>query len=328
MDNQNTTDLTKLRNVLYARKSTEDENRQVRSIGDQIADCKKLADELGLRVVATVKETKSAKKPGKRDLFTKLLKDIENKKYDAILCWHPDRLCRNMLEGGHIINMLDEGTLKDIRFWSHQFSNDANGKMLLGMLFVFSKQYSDDLSAKVNRSVRSGFVEGKTVGIPKFGYIRNEQSGLYEPNEHFELVKKSWQKRANGESLEAVTQYLIENGFKRMTKPKKRTPTRAILPSVNSVSGMFKDSFYYGMLVQKSQVIGLRIVPGLVFEPMIDEDTYNLVQALARGRTKDTALKKRAAFYPLRRFVYCAVCNDTNYMYVGKNKRVMTVHIN
>jgi len=84
-----------------------------------------------------------------------MLADIEAKKYDAILCWHPDRLCRNML---------DESVLRDIRFHSHQFSNDANGKMLLGMLFVFSKQYSDDLSAKVGRGMKGNFSEGKSSG--------------------------------------------------------------------------------------------------------------------------------------------------------------------
>jgi len=100
------TDLTKLRYVLYARKSTEDENRQVRSsIDDQIKDCEKLARELGLRVVDVIREKKSAKKPSQRPLFTQMLADI-GKKYDAILAWHPDRLCRNMLEGGQIINNL------------------------------------------------------------------------------------------------------------------------------------------------------------------------------------------------------------------------------
>jgi site-specific DNA recombinase len=96
---------------LYARKSTEDENRQVRSIEDQIRDCIALAEREGLRVVATIKEKKSAKKPGQRPQFTQMLADI-GKKYDAILAWHPDRLCRNMLEGGQIINMLDESVLK------------------------------------------------------------------------------------------------------------------------------------------------------------------------------------------------------------------------
>lgn len=77
-------ELTKLRYVLYARKSTEDENRQVRSIEDQIRDCKALAEREGLRIVATIKEKKSAKKPGQRPLFTQMLADI-GKKYDAIL---------------------------------------------------------------------------------------------------------------------------------------------------------------------------------------------------------------------------------------------------
>jgi hypothetical protein len=45
--------------------------------------------------------------------------------------------------------MVDEGVIKDLRFVTHYFTNDANGKMLLGMAFVLSKHYSDDLSQKV-----------------------------------------------------------------------------------------------------------------------------------------------------------------------------------
>lgn len=224
MDTQNYADYTKLRYVLYARKSTEDDNRQIRSIPDQIKDCEKLAGDLGLHVVGIVKETKSAKKPNQRPLFMQVLKDIEAKKYDAILCWHPDRLCRNMLEGGQIINMLDEGVLKDIRFHSHQFSNDANGKMLLGMLFVFSKQYSDDLSAKVTRGNRNNFSEGKSAGTPKWGYDRDESTGLYETNKYIDQIKEAWKRRALGESLEAVTDYLTKEGVHRMTKKTKLRP--------------------------------------------------------------------------------------------------------
>lgn len=57
----------KLRYVIYARKSTESVEKQVRSIGDQVADCQKLAAELGLNVVgAPITETKSAKTPGSK----------------------------------------------------------------------------------------------------------------------------------------------------------------------------------------------------------------------------------------------------------------------
>ncbi len=43
-------DFTKLKYVLYARKSTDDPQRQVRSIGDQIFECKQLAASLGITV--------------------------------------------------------------------------------------------------------------------------------------------------------------------------------------------------------------------------------------------------------------------------------------
>ena len=306
-------DRKKLRYVLYARKSTEDENRQVRSIDDQIKDCLKIASDLGLYIVGEpIKERKSAKKPNQRPLFSKMIKDIEENKYDAILCWHPDRLCRNMLEGGQIINMLDEGLLKDICFHSHQFSNDANGKMLLGMLFVFSKQYSDDLSAKVSRGIRGNLDEGKSAGTPKFGYNRDE-SGLYRPNELFDLVKTAWVKRSDGDSVESIAKFLIDNGYKRVTKDS----SRSIIPKISTVAKMFHDSFYYGLLVQADQTVDLRDIYD--FEPVTDEVTFNNIQAISWARTKDKFTTKRATFYPLHGFVYCDVCKSSRYMLVGKN---------
>src|SRR5665213_1284406 len=182
-----TIDLTTLRYVLYARKSRQDEE-QARSIPDQISDCEELAQRLGLNVVEVIREKQSAKTPRKRPLFNDMLKRIGTE-FDAILTWHPDRLARNMVEAGRLIHMLDTGRLKDIRFHSHQFSNDANGKMLLGMLFVFSKQYSDDLSDKVNRGVQGNLSEGKSAGTPKLGYTRDEVTGLYKPNEFFDDIR-------------------------------------------------------------------------------------------------------------------------------------------
>lgn len=80
-----------------------------------------------------------------------LLKEVKDSKIDGIIAWlAPDRLARNMVEAGKIIDMLDKGQMKDLRFHSHQFDNSSNGKMMLGMLFVFAKHYSDDLSDRSN----------------------------------------------------------------------------------------------------------------------------------------------------------------------------------
>lgn len=136
-------DFSKFKYVLYARKSTDDPQRQVRSIGDQIFECKQLAARLGLNVIKVLEETKSAKKPNRRPMFRQMLHDLKKGVYDSILTWNPDRLARNMKEGGEIIDMIDEEEIKDLKFVTHHFTKDANGKMLLGMSFVLSKQYSD-----------------------------------------------------------------------------------------------------------------------------------------------------------------------------------------
>ena len=51
-------DLRTLKYVMYLRKSTEDEGRQIRSIKDQERDCRELAQRLGLNVVEVVSEEK------------------------------------------------------------------------------------------------------------------------------------------------------------------------------------------------------------------------------------------------------------------------------
>ena len=96
-----------LRYVLYVRKSSEDAEAQAKSLPDQIADCKEYANNHGLLLVGEpIQESKSAKKSGNRPLFSQILKDIEKGKYDAILAWHPDRLSRNSLEAGMVVDMV------------------------------------------------------------------------------------------------------------------------------------------------------------------------------------------------------------------------------
>ncbi len=316
-DDEEEIDLSKLRYVLYARRSTEDKNKQVRSLKDQIKECRKFAKDNKLHIVGEpLKEKKSAKRAGQRKVFDQMLEDIKAGKYDAILSWAPDRLSRNMLEGGLLINMLDEGELKDVRFVSHHFTNDASGKLTLGILFSISKHFSDALSRRVKVGNKGNFGEGKSNGSPKWGYDRDETTGLYQPNKFFELVQEAWYKRADGDTYEGVTKFLLDKGYHRLTKDKK--DKRTIKPTKNAIAKMFKDPFYYGILVQANQTIDLTTIYD--FEPMIDKELYEQVQQLGYGRTKDKKDKKRATFYPLHGFVYCAVCDYSKYMVVGKNR--------
>ncbi|HEX8974353.1 MAG TPA: recombinase family protein, partial [Patescibacteria group bacterium] len=107
---------SKYKYVIYARKSSEESDRQLRSLDDQIKECRQLAMRSGLKVVDVIRESMSAKKPRKRAKFNALLKRIEAKNIDGIIAWAPDRLARNMLEAGMVIDMIDEGKIKDLKF--------------------------------------------------------------------------------------------------------------------------------------------------------------------------------------------------------------------
>jgi DNA invertase Pin-like site-specific DNA recombinase len=311
-------DVTKLRYVLYARKSTTDEGSQVRSLADQIKDCKKHADRNDLTIVEMIEESCSAKKADQRKSFNAMLKDIKANKFDAILAWSPDRLSRNMLEGGLIINMLDEEEIKDLQFPTHHFTNDPSGKLTLGIMFSISKHFSDDLSRKVQRGITGNFGDGKSSGSPKWGYNRDEHDGLYRPNDSFKVVQEAWNLRASGATNKMVVEFLLEKGYHRMTKvTKKNKYPKKILPTEHTVGRMFEDPFYYGKFVQTNQSVDLTTIYDFV--TMIDEDLYNRVQALAYTRKRDTNPIKMLEFKPLARMVFCAVCKSNKWMSVGKN---------
>ena len=147
-------DTSQYRYVIYARKSTESEERQIRSLGDQVVECQKLASDRNFGIVKVIKEAESAKEPDIRPKFREMLEEIKKGKYDGIIAWHPDRLARNMKDAGEIIDLLDKKVIKDLQFVSFTFENSTSGKMLLGIAFVLSKQYSDQLSDNVKRGIR------------------------------------------------------------------------------------------------------------------------------------------------------------------------------
>ncbi len=296
-------DITKFKYVLYARKSTDDAQRQVRSIDDQIAECRQLAERLGIRIADVVIEKKSAKKPGLRPLFRQMMKDIQKGKYDGIIAWHPDRLARNMKEGGEVIDMIDENYIKDMKFVMHHFSKDANGKMLLGMAFVLSKQYSDNLSQNVLRGVRRNFAEGKSAAH-KHGYERDED-GIYRPHPiRFLLMRKAWEMRLAGQSLDTINEFLNEQKYSRPMRE------RQVSMKPQRLSDVFKDPFYYGILIQANQQVDLRTVY-MYFQPMITEQEYTAVQRTADTRSIPFKQKaKRAPYLPLRMLLTCAYCGS------------------
>ncbi len=307
-------DFSELNYVIYARKSTTGDERQERSIPDQIKDCiERVVKPDGLRVVGKpIEEKKSAKDPDIRPKFTTMLEDIQYGDIDGIIAWHPDRLARNMKEAGEIIDLLDKGILKDIRFATSAFENSPTGKMLLGISFVLSKQYSEHLSESVTRGNRRKTEDGFFFDEQKHGYFIKD-GRLYPDGRSFTLLQEAFQKRLEGTAtLETLAQWLMDEGYELRRKGKK--PVRYEW-NVNKLSKVFKDPTYAGVLRYGKSLAKLEEYYD--FEPIVsvedffklnkikDFNSAKLVSSMMVNKGRDTKANL------LRGVVCCGFCDES-----------------
>lgn len=310
-----------LKFVLYARKSTEEDTKQVHSIEDQIEVCQEYAEAQGdINIVEIIKEQKSAKYSRNRPEFMRMLKGVRNGDYNAIIAYAPDRLSRNMLEAGEIIDMLtptkERGSilLKDLVFPSATFGNDPGGRLSLAVMFSLATQYSEQLAERVTIGHQKNLKRGASAGTPKWGYIRDEFSGHYVPSPIFDAIKKCWEMLLEGKSQADVLRWLVKNKIRKHTKSGK-----LIKPTKQILSEVFKDTIYYGVLEQGGETVDLRKVQP-DFIPMITEEQFEQVQKDgANGYQKHIKHSDGSNIeLPLKGMVYCDTCGSK--MYPGASK--------
>ena len=184
---------------LYARKSTEDEERQVMSIEAQLAELVDFAKRESIEITEKFIESKSAKKPG-REIFNEMIQKIYGSKEPVgILAWHPDRLARNSVDGGQVIYLIDIGKIASLRFPTFWFEPTPQGLFMLQVAFGQSKYYSDNLSENVKRGIRQKLRRGEWPGLAPFGYVNNPKTRTIEPDQmKARVIKKAFEEYAQG----------------------------------------------------------------------------------------------------------------------------------
>ncbi|MDP3989411.1 MAG: recombinase family protein, partial [bacterium] len=164
----------KVRYVLYARKSTESDEKQALSIESQVKEMLSIADRDGLEVVDIRRESHSAKESGQRPVFKELLEDLRRGRYTGILTWAPDRLSRNAGDLGSVVDLMDENKLIEIRTYGQHFKNSPNEKFLLMILCSQAKLENDNKSINVKRGLRTRCEMGLRPGPAVVGYLNEK----------------------------------------------------------------------------------------------------------------------------------------------------------
>ena len=180
--------------ILYARKTSEEDNRQMLSLGSQEAELRKIAERDRLHIVETMREARSAKEPNNRPVFSEMIKMIETGKANGILCWKLDRLSRNAVEEGIIKHLLQKHKIQAIKTPDRDYKPEDNA-LIASVEFGMANQYIRDLSANVKRGLTTKAESGLFPGFAPLGYLNNPldpkgKKQIIKDPERFDLVRK------------------------------------------------------------------------------------------------------------------------------------------
>lgn len=258
------------RYCLYARKSTEGDEKQAMSIDSQIKEMKVLAERDGVNVIEVREERYSAKQSGMRPVFNSVLEDIREEKFDAILTWAPDRLSRNAGDLGMLVDLMDQGKLKFIKTYSQTFTNSPNEKFLLMILCSQAKLENDNKGINVKRGIRAKCEMGWRPGMPPIGYYNRSFAGVKDivvDPERGETITEMFNRVAKqSHSGRRIRRWFNEVGF--TTRKGKRV-------SLSQIYLMLKNPFYYG---EFEYPIGSGNWYQGAHEPLISKEVFDEVQ--------------------------------------------------
>jgi site-specific DNA recombinase len=282
---------------LYARKSSEQDERQAMSIESQIKEMKDLAEKESILIKEVRTESYSAKISGTRPVFGQIIDDIKQGYFNSLLTWAPDRLSRNAGDLGTLIDLMDAKKLLSIRTYSQEFSDSPNEKFLLMILCSQAKLENDNRGLNVKRGIRAKCEMGWRPCMPPLGYYNRSFGGIKDivvDPQRGSIVKEMFYRAA----------YLGQSGrkLKMWLESKSFTTRSGKYPQVSLILAMLKNPFYYGEF-EYPEGSG-RWYKGS-HEPLITKAVFDKVQESRNGTRKTKWGSKSFAY---KNILKCGNC--------------------
>ncbi|MDD5639677.1 MAG: recombinase family protein [Candidatus Pacebacteria bacterium] len=291
----------KVRYCLYARKSTESEERQILSIESQVKEMLQLAEKEGLEIVDIRRESHSAKDSGQRPVFKEMLEDIRRERFNGILTWAPDRLSRNAGDLGSLVDLMDQKLLLGIRTHGQVFTNSPNEKFLLMILCSQAKLENDNKSINVKRGLRAKCEMGLRPGVPPIGYLNERHmdrkcQAVVDP-ERAPIIKKMFEKVA----YEKWSGRKIYNWLKFEINFRSATGKKGI--TLGNIYLILQNTFYHGVF--EYPVKSGNFYTGK-HEPLITKELFDMVQQ----QIKSQVIKSEGKEFAFTRLMTCGLCGS------------------
>lgn len=286
---------------LYARKSTESDEKQALSIDSQIKEMLQIAQRDGLEVVEIKREAHSAKETACRPVFNEMIRQIKEGRFNGILAWHPDRLSRNAGDLGSIVDLMDQHKIVEVKTYGQRFTNTPSEKFLLMILCSQAKLDNDNKSVNVKRGLRTRIEMGLWPSVAPTGYLNHPDRSMkchviLDPA-RAHVIKIMFEKMA----YEKWSGRDIYNWLRDDLKFKSRGDKPLTLSNVFVI---LRNPFYCGLLEypRKSGKWNLGR-----HEPIVSQELFKKVQEKLDSHKPHGPSVKEFAF---TRLMKCGLCNS------------------
>ncbi len=270
--------------IIYARKSSEDNKRQIVSIPQQLDICYRKAEIVGIKIPDdyVFTDTKTAMKAQKRRGFDSMRMLIELAVSRGIkvviISWDAARLARNNEEGGYLVDRVRDEQIKIYTEISGNY--DETNYTTLNIHFGSSSEYSKKTSQGVIRNMKSKVEKGICPTAAHIGYMFNPAKEKGEKD----VIKNpvNWDKCREWVELMLTGQYKVEETLEIMTarglvaNPKKNHPLQPV--SRSRAYTFFKDIYNTGLYLYHGE-----IQQG-IHTPLMTMAEYNKIQDLVEDR--------------------------------------------
>jgi DNA invertase Pin-like site-specific DNA recombinase len=291
-----------VRYCLYARKSTEQEEKQILSIDSQIKEMLEIAQRENLQVVEIRKESHSAKASGQRPVYNQLIADIKTGIFNGIITWAPDRLSRNAGDLGAVIDLMDQKLLLEIRTYSQRFADSPNEKFLLMILGSQAKLENDNRSINIKRGMRARVEMGYWPCVAPTGYsnenLKDKPGSVVLDPIRAPVIKQMFEKIAlSGWSGRKVYIWL-KHDLKFVTRHRKAI-------SLGNIYLILRNTFYYGE-VEYPQ--GSKNWYHGKHQPIITKELFDQVQA--KLKQKSDTKQSYGKEFAFTKLIKCGLCGS------------------
>lgn len=303
---RSSTDNKKIKYFLYARKSSESEDRQVQSIDDQISRLKTLANNLGIEIKEILTENKSAKNPNNRPIFNGMLDRIEKGEAQGILCWQINRITRNPVDSGRLSWLLQQNIIQSIQTIDKEYLPNDN-VILFNVESGVANQFIIDLKKSSKRGMEGKAERGHLPSRAPIGYLNDILTQTIIPDpERFVLVRKMWDLMLTGNYKPIQIMRIANEEWGFRTHKTKRSGGSELVRSV--IYKIFTNIFYTGNFVW-----GGKTYKG-EHKPMVSNDEYDRVQIILGKKGRPRPKTHEFAYTGL---ITCGVCGS---MYTATEK--------